>query len=358
MATKKTSSSTSLRRVDPAQEFDFRSGKPMPAALREAIEAHLAIDAEDAKSAGSLGFMTRAFTLATMPYKDPKSDAFTRVNGNFKLRIVAGYEGGIPFGIYPRLLMNWVATEAVVNQSPVLELGHSLSYFLQEIMEVRSTGGGSRGAATRVTEQMKRLFGSMISAETKSEGKGTYRMKNVMIASDLELDDEEARRLDSGDVIDADESSSSTGLQLWTPQKREDAGQWKSKVQLSETFFRECVERPVPVDLRAYKALRSSPLAMDVYTWLTYRMSYTTTKTRPIPWLSLMNQFGSNYNSPDMGQNVRNFKKAFLQALNLALVVYPTAKVLVDDNAGLVLLPSPTHVLPKPQKKGQQGLGF
>jgi hypothetical protein len=46
-----------------------------------------------------------------------------------------------------------------------------------------------------------------------------------------------------------------------------------------------------------------------------------------------------------MDQAVRNFKKAFLRALKIVLLIYRDAKVNVDDN-GLVLLPSKPHVLP------------
>lgn len=330
----------SLKKIEPLT-YDFRSTAPMPRAVRQAIEAHLAIDAEDAKSAGALGFMARALVIATMPYKDPKTDAFTRVNGDFKLRIVAGYEGGIPFGIYPRLLMSWVATEAVKKQTPVIELGDSLRLFLREVMDLRSTGGGSRGTSTRVTEQMKRLFGSLITAEIKTGSKKQgIRLKNVLIADELEIDENESQALDAIDTVDAD------GQILWVPQHKDNAGQWRSKVRLSTNFFKECIENPVPIDLRAYKALRESPLAMDVYTWLTYRMSYTTRRTRPIPWASLMMQFGSNYNTADLDQAVRNFKKAFLQALQLVLIVYPSANVAIDE-PGLVLLPSRPHILPK-----------
>jgi len=115
---------------------------------------------------------------------------------------------------------------------------------------------------------------------------------------------------------------------------------------LSERFFQECVTSPVPIDLRAYKALRDSPLAMDLYTWLTYRMSYTQKKTRPIPWEALMMQFGSGYTGD---QAVKNFKNlGFLPALKMVLAVYPTAAVEVSD-AGLALQPSPPHVLPSTQ---------
>jgi len=89
--------------------IDYRTGN-VPEWVRRAIDEQFDIEDEDARRAGTLGYMTRALVLATMPYKDPKADVFTRLNGDFKLRILAGYEGGIPYGIYPRLLMSWVST--------------------------------------------------------------------------------------------------------------------------------------------------------------------------------------------------------------------------------------------------------
>ena len=46
-----------------------------------------------------------------------------------------------------------------------IELGESLRVFLRDVLELRSTGGGVRGSGTRVTEQMKRLFGSLLTAQ-------------------------------------------------------------------------------------------------------------------------------------------------------------------------------------------------
>ena len=332
--------------------LDYRSNKPMPEWVREVIEAQLAIETEDAKSAGALGFMARAMVLATMPYKDPKADAFKRVNGDFTLRIVAGYEGGIPFGIYPRLLMTWITTEALRKDSPFIELGDSLRLFLRDVLDLRSTSGGKRGATTRVTEQMKRLFGSMVTAQYAGSVDGTRRfsLRNVVIAEQLDIDEDETALLDMPEnkilLPGRDEDSS-----LWVPQPKHEAGQWRSNVRLSDNFFQECITNPVPLDMRAYKALRGSPLAMDVYTWLSYRMSYTHRRTKPIRWVSLMNQFGSSY-STDIDQAVRDFRKAFLKALHLVLTVYPEARVELHEH-GLVLLPSPTHV---PQVKGQISL--
>ncbi|WP_081082384.1 replication protein RepA [Burkholderia diffusa] len=330
---------THLSKAAPA-EIDYRTGK-VPAWVQEVIEAHLAIEAEDAKSAGSLGFMARALVIATMPYKDPKADVFKRENGDFRLRIVAGYEGGVPFGIYPRLLMSWVATEAVRTESPLIELGDSLSIFLRDVLDIQR-GGGKRGSSTRVAEQMKRLFGSLVTAQyTGGMQERGFMLRNVMIADGLELHEEDLQL----EPEDADATPAADGNTLWIPQARDLAGTWKSKVRLSDSFFRECIDKPVPIDLRAYKALRGSPLAMDVYTWLTYRMSYTERRSRPIRWEALMGQFGSGYSTP---RAVLDFKKAFLKALKAVQIVYPRANVQVADN-GVILLPSPPHVPRQPE---------
>jgi hypothetical protein len=328
-------------KANSAVSLDYRSAKEIPAWMREVIDAHLAIEAEDVKSAGSLGFMTRALVLATMPYKDPRRDTFMRTNGDFKLRIVAGYEGGIPFGIYPRLLMSWVTTEAVQKESPVIELGDSLRVFLRDVLELRSSGGGPRGSGARVSEQMKRLFGALITAQYTGglQGRG-FSLRNVMIADGLDLSPEDSENYLPEIPEGGPDGEDGT---LWTPQTVHEAGQWRSKVRLSDNFFKECVTNPVPIDLRAYKALRGSPLAMDVYTWLTYRMSYTHKRTRPMPWISLMNQFGANFNPDNIDQAVRDFRKAFLKALKAVLIVYPQANVEITEK-GLIACPSPTHV--------------
>lgn len=328
-------------RKNPNLTVDYRSNEPMPEWVRDVIDTHLAIEAEDAKSAGELGFMARALVLATMPYKDPKADVFKRRNGDFSLRIVAGYEGGIPYGIYPRLLTSWVTTEAVRTKSPVIELGDSLRTFLREVLDVRSNSGGVRGSGTRASEQMKRLFGSLITAQYEGNSNTNNRgfvLKNVLIADALALNEEEMKAIDGARPGGKHEPGS-----LWLPQASDEAGKWQSQVRLSDNFFKECVSNPVPIDLRAYKVLRRQPLAMDVYTWLTYRMSYTQRRTRPIRWEALMGQFGSGFNTADMGQAVRDFRKSFLRALKLVLTVYPQASVELNEN-GLVLLPSRPHI--------------
>ncbi|WKB50534.1 replication protein RepA [Eleftheria terrae] len=332
--------------------LDLRRPKQVPKWVQEAIEAHLEIEREDAKSAGSLGFMHRALVNASMPYKDPKSRIFERKNGNFTLTIMAGYHGGIPYGIYPRLLMSWVSTEVVRTNSPELELGDSLASFLRDVLDLER-GGGKRGSSTRVTEQMKRLFGASITATGTGQSNRRFQLRNMSVVSEVDLDEVEFERRLAGSGYEAEPASegaaSADEVQLWTPQASGHHG-WKSRVLLTEYFFNELRSSPVPIDLRAYRALRGSPLAMDVYTWLTFRNSYLQRPSGLIRWEVLMNQLGSGYSTP---RAVLDFKRNFLQALNAVLIVYPQAKVAVAEK-GIILHPSPPHI-PKGTQQGLPG---
>lgn len=346
---------------DDMTRVDYKRDE-IPAWVREAIDTSFAIEAEDAKSAGALGYMARALVQATMPYKDPKQPMFVRRNGDFTLTIVGGFEGLVPYGIYPRLLVSWIATEAVRTKSPEIELGDSLNAFLRDVLEIQP-GGGANGPSTRVSQQMARLFGSLITARWggRSAGRG-FSLANISVVDKATVSDRTmwqldnlaseveppARKKSKASASDADVDEG----RLWTPQASGQAGQWKSVVRLSDNFFTECVSSPVPIDLRAYKALRRAPMAMDLYSWLTYRMSYTKRPTRPIPWQALQLQFGSSSGQENRAQAVRDFRKSFLQALRAVQTVYPQAKVECDEH-GVVLRPSLTHV---PQKLGQQPL--
>jgi hypothetical protein len=82
-------------------------------------------------------------------------------------------------------------------------------------------------------------------------------------------------------------------------------------------------------------------------------LSYTERRSRPIPWESLMVQFGSGFSTADMRQAVSDFRKAFSPALKIVFVVYPQAKIERNER-GLVPMPSRPDLLPAPQ--GQRAL--
>jgi hypothetical protein len=284
----------------PARQSDSRSK------LDRLIAESLAIEAEAAKEANAIGFMCRALTQATMPHKKTEGSEFKRQNGAFRLSLLAPSDIGLPYGSIPRLLVAWVTTEAVRTKERELELGESLSEFMRKLDLVPT--GGRWGSITRLKDQMRRLFASSVSA-TYDDGEH-WALRQVQIIEDADI--------------------------WWEPKRPDQAALWRSSLILGSRFFNEVTSTPVPIDMRALRALKGSPLALDIYVWLTYRMSYLSKQT-VIPWEALELQFGADY------QHTRQFKAAFIRHLRSVLTVYPAAKVEADA-LGLELRPSHPHI--------------
>jgi len=282
----------------------------MPESLipsRGALDALLE-QQEDAKDAGELGYLARVMVQATMPHSRPAGHEFTRRNGDLTLSIHAPAAIGLPYGSVPRLLLAWLTTESVRTQSPELLLGPTLGSFMREL-EMTPTGG-RWGSIPRLRTQMRRLFSAAVSCSYT--GPAVDLGQNMAVALRYEL--------------------------WWDPHSPDQTALalWNSKVVLSTDFFHEIIKRPIPVDLGALRSLRRSPLALDIYAWLTYRMSYLR-KPSTIPWELLELQFGAEY------RLTRQFRAAFTEALARVVTVYPAAKV-TPTIAGLLLRPSPTSV--------------
>ena len=128
---------------------------------RQLIEEALAIEAQEAKDAGALGYMARALVQATLPHSKPLENEFERRNGAFTLVMMAPSRIGLPYGVIPRLLLTWVSTEVVRTRERNLVLGDSLSNFMQQLDMVPT--GGRWGSITRLREQSRRLFTTNIS---------------------------------------------------------------------------------------------------------------------------------------------------------------------------------------------------
>jgi len=277
-----------------------------PENLNSLVNQALAIEDADAREAGALGFMARAMVQATLPHRKVDSTYFERRNGAFTLSMQALPKIGLPYGALPRLLLAWTTTEAVKTKSRELELGDSMSAFMAEL-GLTATGGKS-GSITRLKNQTRRLFTATVAA--------SYEDENHI--------EDMGYRLADRSVL------------WWHSKDPEQVGLWKSTVTLSEQFFNEVIDRPVPIDMRAMKALKQSPMALDIYTWLTYRMSYLKRPT-VIPWDAVATMFGSNY------KQLKHFKQAFIEELRRVMVVYPQVRVEVTDD-GLMVKPSPTHI--------------
>lgn len=274
--------------------------------IERLVNEALAIELEDAKEAGTLGFMARAMTLATLPHRAVSGSVFQRKNGSFTLTLMSPPDVGLPFGTIPRLLLAWMTTEAVRTQSRELILGSSMSEFMSQLGLIAS--GGRWGSITRLKNQTTRLFSSTINARFSGDG-GTAILNQVI----------------------ADKA-----MLWWHPKSPDQVALWQSSVTLSEQFYKEIIEHPIPIDIRALKALKQSPMCLDIYIWMTYRVSYLKNDVL-IPWEALAAQFGSDYG------RIRDFKDAFVKALRRVYVVYGNARFSVEEG-GLLVRPSKTHI--------------
>ena len=90
----------------------------------------------------NLGFMGRTMALCSLPRSNPGNrKEYKRVNGPYKLVMIAGADCKLPFGNLPRLLLAWVSTEAVRTQSRELVLGRSLAEFMRTLGIYHNSGG-------------------------------------------------------------------------------------------------------------------------------------------------------------------------------------------------------------------------
>jgi Plasmid encoded RepA protein len=227
--------------------------------------------------------------------------------------------------------LSWVSTEIVRTKQRELEIGRSMTQFLKGLG--LHTGGGrgrlpnssvdgkshSAGTIARMKRQIISLFGSRFILQnlTNPNGEGT-------------------QLLPIGD-----------GMQLWLNHDQDLHHRLPSTLRVSEPFYEHVVRGPVPVDLRALRALKRSPMALDIYTWLTHRnfvMQNGGRAATMVPWASVQVQFGADYPLHSRGR--ADFKKAFYLAYRRVQSVYPDAQIR-DEGSSLKLVQSRPHVRPR-----------
>ena len=258
-------------------------------------------------------FMARQLVQCTLPHSDPGDvSVWTRTNGALTLAIrpyvdLKTRKPLYPYGSIPRLLLFWIVTEATQKKSRHIKLGNSLDGFVRAIGLNPRTGGGKRGDAKRLHEQMERLFRSVISFEDQREDHKRY------------LDMQIAPK----------------GVLWWDTKRTMQDNLWDSWIELGETFYEAITAAPVPVDLRALRALKRSPLALDLYSWLTYTafVASRSRKTRLVPWEGLHAQMGSEY------AELRQFKAKVIATLRKVKLKYPELKAECTPE-GLAVHPS------------------
>ena len=137
----------------------------------------------------------------------------------------------------------------------------------------------------------------------------------------------------------------------WDPERPEERSLWQSKIRLGEEFFNEIITRPVPLDVNALKALKRSPLGLDLYMWLVYR-TFSLTQPKAITWPHLYRQFGVDPNRAGDKRTVDYFRTDCLRELKKIKTAWPGLEYHIvrggrgEKSGGLILLPSTPTIPP------------
>jgi hypothetical protein len=234
---------------------------------------------------------------------------------------VAGKKIGFPYGAIPRLLFFWMTEQVQLTKSRrdlsieekrTLVLGTSLNDFMRQLGLNPATGGGKRGDAKRWRNQAIRLFRSHIALDEISKAPD---WKTMEVA--------EAGRL-WGDPKHADQESL-----------------FPSWVLLTEKMYRYLVEVPVPIDMRALKALKGSSLALDLYAYICHRAFVMFKRNEGlegegrkhdfIAWRYLLKQFGTGYQGVRAAHDFQKEAKRWMMKIEK---LYPGLEIRYDKHKG------------------------
>jgi hypothetical protein len=269
---------------------------------------------EDPARVGDKAFAPRLLAITTFPHQQPKDnpEAWTRRNGRALLTVRPGWDAKkgkrlpYPSGSIPRLLTVYLCREAKRadakgDQSGKIELGHSLTAFMLQLGLNPSNGssGAKRSDARRLRQGMMAFFKATISYE------------------------EELSRPDAEGVQWIDMQIAPKGVLWWDTKQPDQTTLWGSWIQVSPDFREALIASVIPLDMRALRALKASPLAIDLYIWLCHESNRAqrTGKGRFVAWSNLMEQFGAQYADPkDFGKRARG-------ALRKVLTIYPQLRL-------------------------------
>lgn len=238
----------------------------------------------------SHAFITKIMSQVSMPYRRPKSKEVTRRNGTLRVTFTTSGDC-LPYGKYPRLFELWACTMVKTHDACFDEETNTLNLgtTFREFLSMLNIQVGGRQLRT-IKPQLENLFKCMyaISNDTSNTSEGVA----FTVAEKWHID--------------------------WLRDEPQEHGLFENTVQLSKRYADYLRDSPVPVDLGIVARL-NSPMALDVYWWLTRRFSYLHDR-QSIAWQQLYNQFGSI-------NVMRNFKMSFRKAVADVVAAWPEVRV-------------------------------
>ncbi len=209
----------------------------------------------------------------------------------------------LPYGPKARLVMIHVHSQAVRTQSPVVDVGDSMTSFVRRVMSGPEKQRDPNGREIRAfKDQLAALAAARMSFAFLADGRATQVNAQIIRSFDV-----------------------------WFPKDASQRVFWPSTVELSPEYFENLARHAVPLHDRAISALSHSAVALDAYCWLSQRLHWITPgKPQLVPWVSLYEQFGQGYSQ------LRQFRAFFLKMLRQVHTVYPEARFDIDRRGMLL----------------------
>jgi hypothetical protein len=256
-------------------------------------------------------FLHSALCAMSLPVRRPNDETapILRHDGQYTLAItpkpvlqlVGGQQKlvalGVPYGALPRLILIHVMTEAVRTRSRQIHLGASFTDWMRRL-GYKTISYGPRGSATLVKHQLDRLLACewMIRWDgEQTNGVRDFGIKEIKLTTEY---------------VGSDDGTRS----------------FMREIRLTEGFFEHLREHAVPLNEHAIRQLHESPTALDLYTWLAYRLPRISPR-RPatLTWQQLAVHFGND------GNNIRKFRQTIRDAWDRQVsAVYPEARAEFD----------------------------
>ena len=263
-------------------------------------------------------FLHSALCAMSLPTKRPKDETqpIVREDGKYALAInprpvLQNIDGksvmrslGVPYGAYPRVALIYLLSQAVMKQSRDVYLGRNFTEWMRRL-GYQTVSYGPRGTANLMREQVDRL----LACEWQIRWDGTETDDNAFAVRDVKISNEYAGSLDKN-------------------------GSFAREIRMSEVFYSHLVDHAVPLNEIAIRELKGTPTALDLYTYLAYRLPrISSDKGQVISWDQLAKHLGNEADSKRFRQTVR-------ETMQIVSAVYPNANVDLSGRK-VVLHPSP-----------------
>jgi len=223
---------------------------------------------------------------------------------------------GVPYGSYARLAMLHWQSVAYKTGSREVFIGRSISDALKQMNLPHNSDANSQ-----LREQIDRL--SVCTIRFSVEGGSKGLLLNHTLVEEAEYAYQRSISGKGGDR------------------------RFIQRLILTKAYYDQLMKFPVTMDETAILELMDSPTALDIYTWLCWRLPYIKDEAR-IGWTSLKAQLGPNIKS------MSDFKPVFRVCFMAAHAVYRGADMELAD-FGVILRPSPP---PVPQRRLVNGVSL